>query len=707
VTRNHPRSAQHGCGRPIDAGRAAARRGAIVLACAVFAFAASAQPSVGLPAPAAPAASSAAVSLQSLLERAQADADRLAQQPDSAALIAQRRDAADRLLSLLRGREATPQATSADPAASAVASTPSPRLGDKPPYSVLEVDRLRDQRDALVAQRSALQLALKSLDGRMELAAAAQRKAQEGARALRESLEGQTDAAAAELARAKLDLADLEARTTEQELAVGNSGRTVLSQRLEQLAAVIANLDAQVARAATSLRLSDDELAAIEKRLNEAQAAVARERRALLARMAASAKATPGDGASVASILSTLAELEGAYREQFSLWQLRRSVIDAAGRTDVLRDLGLRVTQTSERLQASLALAEQQVDATRASRQVESNDDASARLLRAQRDLRDVLRESVTLLRRTQQEADAAGRPSSARGWFKLAWERAAVWANDVWDFELFAASDTVQVDGRSVTLSRGVTVGKSVGLLLIVGIGYGLARLATRGGVGWLARRGYISAQAARVAGRWVMWLLMLVVVLAALRLAHIPVTAFAFLGGALALGFGFGAQNVLKNFISGVIILFERKIRVGDILTVGGVSGTVSTIDLRATTLRGFDGIDTVMPNSVLLEGQVNNWNLGSPMVRRSIALGLAHGTDMRQAMQIVGDCARGQEGVLGEPAPNVLFEDFGAGALVLRLQYWVRLGGPLSGPEVDSLLRLAISDRLGDANIVLAAP
>jgi potassium-dependent mechanosensitive channel len=198
-----------------------------------------------------------------------------------------------------------------------------------------------------------------------------------------------------------------------------------------------------------------------------------------------------------------------------------------------------------------------------------------------------------------------------------------------------------------------------------------------------------------------------LLVVLLLVLKVARIPLTAFAFLGGALAIGVGFGAQNVIKNLISGVIILFERKIRVGDIVSVGGMSGTVLSVDLRATTVRGFDGIDAIVPNSTLLENQISNWSGGNPNLRRAIAVGVAYGSDVRKAAQLIGDCARAHASVLPDPAPEVLFEDFGSDALMLRLLYWIWLGGPRGGPTVDSDLRYAIDDALRAAGISIAFP
>jgi potassium efflux system protein len=237
--------------------------------------------------------------------------------------------------------------------------------------------------------------------------------------------------------------------------------------------------------------------------------------------------------------------------------------------------------------------------------------------------------------------------------------------------------------------------------------VGYAVSRFLSRVLVNLMARRLHISPHLARVLQRWLSSILILVVLMVVLKMARIPITVFAFLGGALAIGIGFGTQNIIKNIISGVIILFERKIRVGDVVTIGGMSGVVQTVDLRATTVRGFDGIDAIVPNSSLLENQISNWSGGSLDVRRSVVVGVAYGSDLRQAAQLITECATAHVLVLEEPVPEVLFEDFGSDSLTLRLLYWTRLGGERAGPSVDSDLRFAVSDALQAAGIGIAYP
>jgi small-conductance mechanosensitive channel len=197
------------------------------------------------------------------------------------------------------------------------------------------------------------------------------------------------------------------------------------------------------------------------------------------------------------------------------------------------------------------------------------------------------------------------------------------------WQYELFAVEDVSDVDGRKVSVFYGITVGKSVGALLLFVIGYWLFSRLSHLLSKILVSRFGISNQLASVIRRWMMILLALGLIVFILNLARIPLTVFAFMGGALAIGVGFGTQTIIKNFISGIIILFERKIRVGDIIELGGMTGHVTAVDLRATTVRGFNGVEALVPNSSFLENQVVNWTYSNQQLRRELKVGVAYGS------------------------------------------------------------------------------
>jgi small-conductance mechanosensitive channel len=163
---------------------------------------------------------------------------------------------------------------------------------------------------------------------------------------------------------------------------------------------------------------------------------------------------------------------------------------------------------------------------------------------------------------------------------------------------------------------------------------------------------------------------------------------------------------QTIIKNLISGMIVLAERRIQIGDIVDVDGINGTVTTVDLRSTTVRSFEGLETMVPNSMLLENKVTNWTLSDRKVRRTVKVGVAYGTPMRDAAELLEACARRHGNVLGDPAPYVIFEDFADSAQLLVLHFWVELGPKVSGTQVASDLRFMIEKQFAEAGISIAS-
>jgi small-conductance mechanosensitive channel len=194
---------------------------------------------------------------------------------------------------------------------------------------------------------------------------------------------------------------------------------------------------------------------------------------------------------------------------------------------------------------------------------------------------------------------------------------------------------------------------------------------------------------------------------VLGTLAFLKIPLTVFAFFGGALAIGLGFGLQTLIKNFISGIIVLVERKVRVGDILDVDGVIGTVVEVNTRSSVIRSPDDVETMIPNSLFLENRVTNWTLSSAKMRRKVTIGVAYGTDPKSVMDILTECA-GRHGLIcKEPAPFAVFEDFGDSALVFSLYFWVDMRGTGNAMVIASDLRLMVEKRLTEAGIGIPFP
>jgi small-conductance mechanosensitive channel len=145
------------------------------------------------------------------------------------------------------------------------------------------------------------------------------------------------------------------------------------------------------------------------------------------------------------------------------------------------------------------------------------------------------------------------------------------------------------------------------------------------------------------------------------------------AFIFGALGVGIGFGLQDIINNFISGLILLFERPIHIGDNISVGELEGVVRQIGIRSSIIQSYDRSEVVVPNSKLISNEVINWTLSNQMRRLEIQIGVAYGTDMDKAMKILEECARDHKEVLDNPPPYVWFKEFGDSSIEFRLLFF----------------------------------
>lgn len=169
--------------------------------------------------------------------------------------------------------------------------------------------------------------------------------------------------------------------------------------------------------------------------------------------------------------------------------------------------------------------------------------------------------------------------------------------------------------------------------------------------------------------------YVLLLVGLLAALSAAGFKIGQLAFLFGALGVGIGLGLQDVVRNFVSGLILMFERPVKPGDAVDIGGTAGRIRAIGMRATTVRTYDGADVVVPNGMLLSDKVTNWTLVDQNRRVDVDLGVAYGSDVTRVMQLLQETTRTTPGIADDPAPAVLFTGFGASSLDFAIRAWTR--------------------------------
>jgi small-conductance mechanosensitive channel len=189
------------------------------------------------------------------------------------------------------------------------------------------------------------------------------------------------------------------------------------------------------------------------------------------------------------------------------------------------------------------------------------------------------------------------------------------------------------------------------------------------------------------------------------ALAAAGFEVSQLAIVVGALGVGIGFGLQNVVNNFVSGLILMFERPIQPGDVVEVSGTSGTVREIGMRATTLSTFEGADVVVPNGVLLNEKLINWTLSDMDRRIDVNLGVAYGSDPRRVLELLGEVARGTPGIATTPEPAVLFTGFGASSIDFGIRAWTNNFG--DWVRIRSDLAVRVYEALKAAGIQIPFP
>jgi potassium efflux system protein len=191
----------------------------------------------------------------------------------------------------------------------------------------------------------------------------------------------------------------------------------------------------------------------------------------------------------------------------------------------------------------------------------------------------------------------------------------------------------------------------------------------------------------------------------LVAVSVAGLDLQKFTILAGALGVGIGFGLQNIVNNFVSGLILLFERPVKVGDIININQDWGTISKIGLRSTVCQTFDNSEIIIPNADLIAQKVENWTFSSKIVRVVLPVGVEYGSPLEKVLEILHKAAKEHPEVIPDPEPNAIFEGFGTSSIDFQLRFWVK--------SIDDRLRIrtdvaVIVDRMfREENIVIAFP
>ena len=263
---------------------------------------------------------------------------------------------------------------------------------------------------------------------------------------------------------------------------------------------------------------------------------------------------------------------------------------------------------------------------------------------------------------------------------------------DDVLDFHIAGGSTDITLKGV-------------LGFFLILIVGYAISssiRFVVREE---LLSRFHLSRGLPELLASTLHYLLLLLVFFLAINAGGVELNKFTVLTGALGVGVGFGLQNIVNNFVSGLILQFERPIHIGDVLDIDGTTGAVTHIGIRSSTVKTFQGAEVIIPNANFISGKVINWTLSSSLRRAELPVGVAYGSDPKLVSKLLDQAACTHESVLTSPPPAVYFKEFGDSSLNFELQFWVMQES--NAVKVKSDVALEVMRLLDEAAIEIPFP
>ena len=265
----------------------------------------------------------------------------------------------------------------------------------------------------------------------------------------------------------------------------------------------------------------------------------------------------------------------------------------------------------------------------------------------------------------------------------------------NIWDLELWVIDE------------HGVTVKKLAMALITLIIGFIFVRRIILFWIRGLLARVHMKETTTAATEKIINYIIIFLIVLFALRVVNMPLTLFTFLGGAVAIGVGFGAQNLINNFISGFIVMAEQPIKIGDLVEIEGNFAMVEEIGARCTRIRTGGNVQILVPNSSFLEKNIINWTLSDKEVRAQVTVGVIYGSPVREVERLMLQVADEHKKVRKSPKPFVLFNDFGDNALIFDLYFWISMNRIMDRRIIESDIRFHIDELFREARIVIAFP
>lgn len=670
---------------------------------------------------------------------------------NGAALADRRRDLDQTVRTITRTISLLDELPNARQAAAAAESAANDWSGfeEKPPYSILKLDDLLNQRAALkerdATYRSSQTIFNKSFDGIDEETHSVENQ-------MRLALDATGKADANDAAKWRLEAARVKSRLLSVRAFFIRTNIELLEAQTKTVSIQLALLDKQIGIIQKDVVFSEEDLANIKKasddriatlrgeikliqqRLKDASTARTRAKATFDQLTAADPPTPPADLALAAtkltaaeSKLETLQFISDNLESFESLEDLipvayenRRTLMESknaeerATAFENLRSLLNRLNAWEIVTANELAATNADLTAQDSNTSVMPPDDPRLPALADQRKatwekLGFIQRVAQSIIahrknaERWVQEFEASTQKKGFRADFGRSAQAVLNVIKRIWFFEVTKVETVTYSAGVARTAIRVITLGIVITALTLFIIAYLVAAKISRRLQGVIVGRGHIAEAQANTLRTWSMILVSIALALTTLNYFNIPLTVFAFFGGALAIGLGFGTQTLIKNFISGIIMLFERKIRVGDIIEIdANTTGTVTEINTRSSVVRNAEGKETLVPNSLFLENRVTNLTLSNRRVRRVIRLGVGHGSDPSQVITIMKECAERHGLILKEPAPIAILDDITPSGSIFAIFFWVEFNSKTDSNVVASDMRIMIDKRFAESGI-----
>jgi potassium-dependent mechanosensitive channel len=251
------------------------------------------------------------------------------------------------------------------------------------------------------------------------------------------------------------------------------------------------------------------------------------------------------------------------------------------------------------------------------------------------------------------------------------------------------------------------VTIKKIVIAIVMLFIFIFIAKLIQRVLRNRFLKNNIFNDHATLAMNRVIMCLFIIMGLFSSLRIIHIPISAFAFLGGGLAIGFGFGAKQIVSNLISGFIIMFEKPVKLGDFVEFEGDIGNIVDIGIRCTRMRTLNNLEVLIPNSNIIENKISNWSRPTNHIRTNVSIGIGYDADIHKATELMLEAVKKCSKVVATPEPFVIFRGHGNSTLNFDIYFTFKITNDVQKIKCESEINYNLNDILKAANIQIAYP